>query len=252
MLAEFLDRIVGLAKGAHRVEFAIHEKLPRRVFVRNGDQLTQHDEPPPDRCHSLIGFDDLVEALRDKTIAPAPEVYVCGSEIEVLLDRTKRVEVVKVCLNWSKRFLLCQAIEKQPRALTPKDAVKLLRYELHSGNVEHVIQALSRIDFTRTSAGKSHVEHGRETLGRSVEAAVQQAESVPKDFVIAVPLWTNPGFHVHSANVAFGIYLDLEAQLVELRVLSDECLRVSNLAVESVIGRLREGLPGVPVFHGVA
>jgi len=250
MLAEFFDRIVGLAKGAHQVEFKTHDELPRQVFVRHGDKLEVHEAPPPFRKHHLVGYDDLVAALKDSDIAPAPEVYIIGNEIEVLLDRSSRVERVKVALNWSKRFLKCQEIEKTPRAMTPKDAVKMLRFELHGGNVEHVIQALSRIDFTRNSAGKSHVEHGRETLGRSVEAAVQQADAVPKDFTVAVPIWTNPGFHVHGANIEFGVFLDLEAQMVELRVMSDECLRVSNLAVGAVISRLQESLPNVPVFHG--
>lgn len=100
MLAEFFDRIVGLAKGAHQVEFKTHDELPRQVFVRHGDKLEVHEAPPPFRKHHLVGYDDF------------------------------------------------------------------------------------------------------------------------------------------------------EAQMVELRVMSDECLRVSNLAVGAVISRLQESLPDVPVFHG--
>lgn len=250
MLAEFLDRIVGLAKGANAVSFHKHEDLPDTVFVRHGDELLRVDAPPPKRRHALAGFDDLVAALKDSSIAPDPEVYLDLGGVTVLLDRAKRRETVRVTFVESGRLRVCRSFESQPRTMQPREAVKLLRLELHGGRHDHVIQALSRIDFTRSSAGKSHVDHGKESMGRSVEAAVQQADSVPKDFEVAVPVWTNPGFSRYSVNVKFGLFLDLDNQAVELRVLSDECMRVVTQTLGTVASDLREALPDVPVFLG--
>lgn len=251
MLAEFLDRIVGLAKGAHRFEFQTHESLPRKVFVRNGETITEQLVPPPEREHGLVGFADFVRAVSDKDIAPAPVVFADGARVVALLDGDDRRETVEVDLQASRRFLLCQGLEANALTLKARQAVKFLRYDLHGGNIDHVIQALCRVDFTRTSAGKSHVDHGRESLGKSVEAAVQQAENVPKEFVLAIPIWTNPGFDRYTANITFGLDFDLEAEAVVLRVLSDECTRVQNLAVRAAIADLQEALPdGTPIFQG--
>lgn len=251
MLAEFFDRIVGLARGAHSLDFKTHEQLPDTVFVRHAGELQTHVVPPPKRAHKLLGLDDLLLALRDPIIAYAPEVYVAGGRVCALLDRNERRSMVTIDLQETKRFQLCAQLQAQPRQFQPKDAVKMLRLELHGGNHEHVIQALSRIDFTRNSAGKSHVEHGRETLGRSVEAAVQQADNVPKSFTVGVPLWTTSGFTRYGVTVEFGVFLDLDTSTVELRVLSDEIERVRNLALTAVAKDISEALGGkVPVFMG--
>lgn len=250
MLAEFLNGIVNLAKGANAVSFHTNDQVPDTVFIRHGDQLLEKATPPPKRRHALAGFDDLVAALKDPDIAPDPEVYLDKGGVTVLLDRSERRETVRVALAESTRLLICRTFEAQPKTMQPREAVKLLRLELHSGRHDHVIQALSRIDFTRSSAGKSHVDHGKESMGRSVEAAVQQADSVPKDFEVAVPVWTNPGFSRYSVNVKFGLFLDLDNQAVELRVLSDECSRVVTQTLAAVAADLREALPDVPVFLG--
>ena len=252
MLAEFVKELVGLGQKAKQVEFHTHDKLPRLVFARYGDSLNVHDVPPTERDHALLGFDDLVAAIGDTSIAKAPEVYVGADYVVALLDRADRRERVYVKLEQSKRFAQCVKLEATPAKLQPRDAVKMLRFELHGGNVDHVVQALSRIDFVRSSAGKTDVAHGRESLGRSDAAAVQQADNVPKDFALAVPVWSTHGFSRYTVQVEFGIYLDLEAQVVELRVLPDEIKRVQGLAMASAAADLRAAFgAGVPVFLGV-
>ena len=125
-----------------------------------------------------------------------------SNEVYAYLDREDRRERVNVELKESSRFELVQQLQK-PRGMQPREAVKLLRLDLHGGNVGHVIQALSRIDFTRTSAGKTDVAHGRESLGRSVEAVVQQADTVPERFTLAVQPWTTAGFSRYGMQVEF-------------------------------------------------
>lgn len=251
MLAEFFDRVVDLGQQAKQVELVTHEAFPRRVWIRNGSALDPHDAPPADRDPSLRGFDDLVALLQDSTIAPAPEVYVGPECVTAYLDRNDRHQRADVNLHWSKRFTKCVELEKAPAKMQPKEAVKMLRLELHGGNVDHVIQALSRIDFVRTSAGKTDVAHGRESLGKSVEAKVQQADTVPQSFTLGVPVWATHGFSRYSVQVEFGVYLDTDAQVVELRVLSDETERVVGLAMSAAAADLRAALgDNVPVFIG--
>lgn len=249
MLAELIRELVGLGQKTVEVELHTTPELPRKVFLQHGQSLQEIDAPPPLRQHRLESFDDLVRALLDPAVCFAPEVYACSTKVAVLLDRSDRREVIEVALAESKRFALCGALQT-PRALQPKEAVKMLRFDLHGGNVGHIIQQLSRVDFVRTSTGKSHVEHGRESLGRAVEASVQQADKVDDRFFLAVPVWSTAGFNRFGVQVEFGIYLDLENQAIELRVLPDEIERCRNLAVAALVSELRAQCPEVPVFTG--
>lgn len=250
MLGDALKYLVGIGRETAKVEFHHHPKFPTRIWVQHGPELKAEDAPAPLREHKLLGYDDLVSAMKDKEIATNPEIYVAGGRIVALLDREERRSVVVVDLVESKRLQLCRAIEAQPRTMHPRDAVKMLRLELHGGKHETIIQSLSQVDFTRNSIGRSHVEHGRESLGKSVEASVQQADKVPKEFIVGVPVWTNNGFTRYAVNITFGVFLDMDTQAVELRVLSDECQRVVNQALLAVVSDLRESLPDVPVFLG--
>lgn len=248
MLAEFLSRIVELGQKAKAVDVIAHPSLPDMVFVRHGDQLTEHQVPPPPRKPTLAGLNDLVEMLGHKDIAPAPEVYVGPAGVVAFLDATERDERATLPLTESVRFRLCQEIERQPRAFAPRDLVRFLRQSLYGVN-DQLIQKLSRLDFTRTSTGKTDVKHGRETLGRSVEAVVQQAEDVPETFAVLVPIWTTPGCP-WARSIEFGIYLDVEKSAVELSVLSDSCTSARNGALADLRNAISEACPDVPVFMG--
>lgn len=248
MLSEFVARLVELGQKAKAVDFHVHPGLPNEVFVRHGDKLELIAAPAPLREHKLIGFTDLVAALTDKAIAPDPEVYIAGVSVMALLDRAERRSVVSMPLTETVRFQLCRDLEK-PRGFAPRDLVKFLRLELHGGAHQAVTQAVSRLDFMRTSSGKSDVKHGRETLGRSVEAVVQQADEVPDSFVVTVPVWSTPGCGF-PARIEFGIYLDVEKQQVELRAFSDQCADARNGALWQLRKSIAEACPDVPVFMG--
>lgn len=249
MLAEFFDRIVTLGRDSERVQFHTHESLPDRVYVQNGSECVSVEIPPRARRPSVRSFADVVAMAQDGEIAPDPEIYVGSSGLSMLLDRSDRNESSTTELTRSKR-LDAAAVLELPRQFEPRDAIKLLRFELHGANTDSVIQALSRVDFQRTSGGSSSVDHGKESLGRSVEASVQQADTIPDRFTIDVPVWSSPGFSHHMASIQCGVYLDLVTQKVELRVLSDEIERVINLALDKVVAELRTALPDVPVFRG--
>jgi hypothetical protein len=250
MLAEFLQKIADLVTKAQHVDIFTIPGNPQELLVRHGEELLREQVPPPARAHQLAGFADLVEALKDKAIAPAPEVYVSAACVKALLDRENRRQTVAIQLAPSRRFQLCAGLENQPRGFSPKDAVKFLRMEMHGTSVDAVAQALARIDFKRTVGGVSDVAHGKESLGRSVEAAVQQADQVPQQFHAYIPVWTTKGFEDYSQAIDFGLHLDMEAGAIELRVLSDEIEKARNAALATVAKDLRDALPGVPVFMG--
>ncbi len=250
MLAEFIEKLRDMAVRANAGRFYTHEKLPEVVRWESGDgQTTEHyDVPPPLRSHLLEGLADIVAVAEDKLVSALPELWVCGEMVDVVLNRNQRGERARCYLHATEQFETLTGLTT-PRQFEPKAAIKLLRFDLHGADSEGLVQALTRVDFLRRSEGTSTVEHGKESLGRMVEAAVQQADSIPDRFTVTVPIWS--GFAT-TVSVHCGVYLDLETQRVELRVLADEIQRVTLLAVAGLAVYLESELDGIPVFKGRA
>lgn len=251
MLAELVDRLTEIGQKSQEVKFHTHPQAPGKAWLQEaGQPLKEIYFPAPERKHQLLGFDDLVAALRDPTIAPNPEVYVNGQKIVALLDRNDRRQTVEVALAYTSRLKLCRQLEQQPANAPAAQIVKMLRFDLHGGQHAPIIDALSVLTWTRSSTTDARTAHGTDGYGRSVDSVVKQADTVPKEFEIAVPVWANEGFSRYSANVVCGVFLDTEKQTVELRVLSDEVMRVVNGALTALAADLRAAVAKVPVFLG--
>lgn len=205
--------------------------------------------PPPVRNHEVHSVDDLLRLLGDKAIAVEPEVFCDDVEVAVLLDRRSRIATARMELLPTQRWDMISGLAAKPWRGTPRDLVRMLRFDLHGTDIGHVIQALSRLDFVRANTARSQVAHGKESLGGSVEAEAQGIEKVPETFVLSVPIWSTPGCN-QNVTVTMGIYLDVQAQVVELRTLADEVSRATNAALFALADTLREKKPDLPIFVG--
>lgn len=250
MLAEFVDRIGDQERRANLIQFQTHPHLPGKVFVGTDTGVQAHDVPPVPRAGFFHTIDDVVRCAQDLVMAPDPEVFVSNEAVVVVLNRQNRHERMTVPLYYTERWTRLAGLANTRESLTTAQAIRMLRFELPGTGTERVIQALRRIDFSRTGSGHATVEHGKETLGSAVEAAVQQADNIPETFVVTTPIWSNEGF-IEQAEITCGVYLDLVAQKVEIGVLADELSRERNVAIESIKDRLEEKLnDAVPVFSG--
>lgn len=248
MHPETLEAVLDLKETAD--SFQYHEGvLPEKVFVRHGSNLEVFDVPPPRRAHEILTFGDFCEAMLDTAISDAPEVYHDHERIVGLLDRKDRRSYVCMPLIQTARWgTLCGL--QAGRDYPVQEAVKAMRFELHGTGIDPVITALRKVDFTRTSSGRSSVEHGREDLGRSVESAVQSADSIPEEFKVATPIYQNSGLRGSIETVRVGVFLDVHGEQVHLRTLADELPQAVCRAQAAIGAALREALGSVPVFNG--
>lgn len=251
MLAELLEHLVDLAKASSAAKFHSRPEFPGRVFIEHGGGYSSEDVPPPRRKHHLSGLADVVLATRDKAIAPDPEVYYDGGRVVALLDRSTRVERVTLELARSERWQTLQNLRSHPRTLSPAEAVRLLRFDLHGTGVDALVSELGRVDFNRSSNGSHTAEHGRESLGKSVEASVQQADRVPESFAVDVAPFTNPGLRSLRGSVKVGVYVDTGAEGFEIRPLADELELLEANVMAGLRDLLGAELDGsCPLFHG--
>lgn len=238
---EKLEELYGEASG-----FRVLNLDERRMLVARGDEIREIEQSPPLRSPGLSSVSSLV-AMAERCERPA--VYFSHTRAELVLDREDRRELAVLDFETTQRWAAVWGL-RNGLSFTPRDAVKFLRFDLHSV-APALLAGLRKVDFKRASEGRSQVEHGRESLGRSVEAAVQNIEAIPEEVEVEVPMFLTDGLDDLVQRVWIGVYIDLDAERIELRTLSDEipsaCRRVSR-QIESI---LRTELPeGTPLYSG--
>lgn len=251
MLAEFIDKIAALAKDANAVSIGADPKLPGRVWVRHGEIFEWIDEPPLRRRHTIRSLQDFAAFLLSPDCATAPQVFHSHKEIVGILDSTDGRERVTIPLAMTERFQTIIAL-KGGQKYTPPAAVNFLRFDLHGSGCDRLISGLRRVDFTRKGLGASTTEHGKESLGRNVEVAVQQAEDVPEIVDADFQVFSNDGLKSIRVPMQIGVYLDVQNEAVVLRPLADEIANATENAQWQLHKLLVEALGEIPVFAGEA
>ncbi len=254
MLADFLDRLVALANKANDVQ--VHEVpgFPNHVALRSGTAVDLKEKPARGRFYVIRSLGDLIALVKDKAICTAPEVFHGGGlgsqGVRVVLDRAKRTEVAFMPTHETDRFATLRKLRREPTGMFVPEAIRLLRFDLQAVGADALVAALRRVDFKRTEAGGATTEHGRESLGRSVEAIVQQAADIPEMFVANAPIYQVDGLRHIAPAVPCGVYLDVHAQKVALRPYADAIEEAVSAAQAEIHAILTAALPGVAVFQG--
>lgn len=242
-LQYLFDRAVA-AKSAQDVE----TQNPRVEVFNIGGVL--HTLDVPVGVNPAAGtLDDLIEMVKDSAIAPDPEVYVGSDRIVAVLDRADRYNEAEFAPElttlWEKLVG-----HQSPRAYDVSGIVDLLRHDLHGEHVTTLLPAVRRIDFTRTSSGHASKEHGRESLGKAVEAVVQQADQIPEEFTVDVSPYRGAGVLASRHQITVRITIAPETQKIVLRTSVDEMEAALMSVREATRTHLASKLEGVPVFCG--
>lgn len=249
--ASFVKSVADLAQSVNNVQLVTTDKLPNMVGVRTAAGVEWKPSPAPTRHHTIRSFADLVAIAKDVKVAREPEVYHSHDQVVVILDRDGRREAVKMPLERTDRFAsLLRLTKPGGRSFGPAEAVKFIRFELHGVGADALCAAIRKLDFTRKSNGERTVEHGRESLGRSVEAAVQAPQQVPEEFIAEVPIWSVSGLRNIKAKVRVGVYLDVNDESIELVPLADEISGALEAAQGELHARLATELNPIPVYQG--
>ena len=251
MLAELLESMRRMIRDADGLKVVQVAGVERDAWIHYaGTQLEKIELPPPLRKHRICTLDDVYSISEDKEMAKEPEIFFDFDTIQVVLDRNDRREVATLSLLPTDRYTSLVKMSGEPLSCTVNEAVRLLRFELHGVGADHVVQALKRVDFSRTSRGTAVTEHGKESLGKSVEATIQATDEIPETVDLTVPLYSNPGVSDFTATITVGIYLDVDTQRVAFRPLADEIMKAQNAVMSQLFQALRDRLPRVPKING--
>lgn len=250
MLAEFFKALREQSAAVAKLEIVPIPGDPRNVFVVQGASSRAHELPRPVINETLRSFDDVLARAVSFAESDPVEVYYDESGIVVLHDAGDRRERSTMPISTSERWAAVCELAKGFTG-TQKETIHFLRFVLGVERTEQVLVGVRRLDFVRNSTGRSSAEHGRESLGKSVELAVQQADQIPDEFEVSVCPVTNRGLQGISVTVRIGVVLDLEQQRVVLRALPDSVQRARNAWLGEIGTRLDATLAGkAVVLHG--
>jgi hypothetical protein len=243
MLAGFVDRIAELATmAAGGRTLGSTSDARGRIPYWDGSKVEWYEPFRPVERLAVCGVRDVaVAAVRFATdhdvferVEARPETVVVVSPAGIEARREYPAYAqARAAFGISAPFARLCALaanagfrgDQSPGAMTPGDAVRMLRLELDSVAGAELAAALSRVDFARTSSGAVVTEHGRESLGRSVEARAQGVSAIPSRIKVSVPVFQLEELDDIVETVDVEVVLHPNAGKVELVPLRESVAR---------------------------
>lgn len=254
MLDKLFQSICDLARASDRASVINVEGVRSKVLLDSGGVLREWVDVEPFSCSSTVEtLEDIAGLALDKSVCPNPEMYYNKKGVHLVQDReTRRDAPIRMLLHPSDRWMALRHLEAHDETVRDQnEAIRFLRFKLTGVDVDPLIRVLRSVDFSRKNDGRKTVEHGRESLGASVEAKVQGTEDIPEDLGISVAPFTNPGCR-GTVRVQMGIHIDVQKAGVIMAPLADEMTIGLDFAVDAVGNSLRALLieEKVPVYSG--
>lgn len=248
MLAEFLTKLEAMVVSA---QFAKHDlkSIPgKMVVVKPGGSLDVLDAPAKLRAPVLFTVEDVVKIVT--ACKTGPELFVSTNGVEIVFDRTSGHQVGSMPLVYDPQFVALSAL-KDGKSFDVPALVRFLRFELGGDEAEVLLAKVRTLTFKRRDDQTVTAIHGKDSMGREVEATVLEAANVPDFFEPRARVFSNRGTEF-IATVGVGVTLDAKEGKVLLRTLPGHLEDAKALALQSVLDELRRCLPGIPIYSGLA
>lgn len=241
MLKEFVDSIRGLTDDARKPQL---QPIPGddRYLLIDGEK---HELPPQRREHTVECLDTFIDAV--KHYGTKASVWHDDGAIVCLIEDEDRRDTVRLPLAYSDQWAELTAIAGKP--LAQKQLVLFLKQKMRGAIDDTLLAAVRRIEFKRRSDGSGNIQHGKESLGKSIEAEVQGIDAIPEMAVANVAVYSTPGCEIKS-GVGLSLDIDVEAQQFSLTPFADEIPTAINVVQAAIHDLLVESLGDTPVFHG--
>lgn len=228
---------------------------PRTVLVKHGKSMTERAVAVPIRSHKVLSVEDAIAVAKQAAQpghANSPEVWHSPNKIVVVLDAADRRDTATMAFECSTQYAkLCELETRGP--LDQKKLISLLRVDF-AGCIDlpGLLTSVRKIKFRASTSGESNVQHGNESLGKSVEAEVSGVDAAfPEEVVVKVPVYRNYGEDGFRTSVVCALEIDPPTQTFSFRPLGGEITRAMHAAQESIGARLRDGVgETVPVYFG--
>ena len=259
MFKELLDAVKVLVNQAHGPRILRCTSEPDHVYwVVLQDGTASRIEVTLPRKHKALDLSAIVRFVHDcfdgKELCP--EVWYSRGDVVAVLDGQTRHDEVRLRLEYSPQIKTLLALKSD--GYPQKDFAKLLRVALHEAVPDTVIEACRYLKFKVLSGTEGMVAHGKQSIGKALEAELTGAERIPDQLRLEVPIFD--GFwSERSYSVRVAVDIDVQAERFYLTPFPGE-IEAAIRAAEREIGatltaQIQAGLPddhklAVPVLYG--
>lgn len=229
---------------------------PRIYAVVSPDGSVEYrSAAPPIRQHKIHGIDEVAGFVQftEDDLSNKPTVWFSGSGVSVVMEDTDtdpRDDRATVKLERTQAHATLAAIGKS--WFPQKEFVRLLRITLADAATDETLNLLRVVrvlSFSESIAGHGKIEHGRQSLGRDIEAEVKSdAGELPETVAFNVRLYTDPGL-TQRFQVVFAVDVNPKDGTFNLSPLGESLTDAVDAQVEAIGERLRAAVK-CPVFRG--
>lgn len=251
MITEAMQWIAAQVTKAQSPQLLRVDDIPNKVWVAHGGTLhTQDTEPPPLRLlvHSL---GSLVAVVKNQVFDSAGvHIYVSGDSISVVdqsLDRRRGW----CMLQLEQSIPLLRLVQIDGQSLSHAQFMRDFRTVFDRCAPAGFAGRFAKLDFKRRNDGTRTIEHGRESLGKSIEAAVAGADELPNEVTLQLPLFATDGLRdLYDVECRILIDADNEERPLSIHVRPDAITHLVSKQLRDTATSLAEILDTDHVYVG--
>jgi hypothetical protein len=188
--ADTLGKIQTMAVEAAGVKILEIPGDPDHVLVASGGTFSERPVPAAHRSHTVRSLDDFSRAC--ERWGEQGTIWHSDTRITLVTDDLARRDGVLFLLQFSEQFERLRKLRTDPR-LNQAGIIRLLRHDLAGAVPGDLVPLFRKLDFKRRSDGTTNLQHGRESLGRSVEAEVSGTAELPELITADVRVYGSVG-----------------------------------------------------------
>jgi len=193
--AEAIKEIERLTRAAAHVEFSRPDDFPADKIVQcNPDGSAEIIDVPFNRHAITIDTPDEFARFVDDHKTEDSRVFYDENGLTFIFSLDgKRDHRAHCPMGFTDEFKWLK--NRSDQAMGQPNFVRLLRIDLRRCLPDSALLSIVRnLNFNTGAQGAGNLQHGKESLGRSITAEVRGETAIPEEVGLAVPLWTNFGF----------------------------------------------------------
>lgn len=248
MLKEALDF---LASQFHKTKEARLLNIPgdgRTAYVDQDGQVKTYEILPPPRASKVDSVEDLCAAA--SAYGTDVSIWLSHEAVVAITDDDDRRDRVTLPLRHSHQWKTIKKLVDTPK-LDQQQFIQLLRTDLIGiGGRAELLAAVRTIKFRSSSEGTSNIQHGNESMGRTIENAVTGASAIPDQLTCVLSLYDNQGRNTDEFSVTLDLEIIASESKFRLKPLPDSLEDVQNAALQLIRDEISDRLEKVRIFYG--
>lgn len=199
MIREALTFVADLVRQANEIEKIPDPDNRRSLLFVGGKQIDTLKDKQPARSIAVHDTDSFRIATRrwsDNGV-----VYISPTQVVCVLNDDFRDETITLKLTQSQQLARLLQLEAKP-TLTQADLIRLIRSEVQFANGASLLSAARKVKFASSTSGMSDIQHGSQSMGKTIENAVAGIDSAfPEAVTAVVPIFANRGLVLRSSSI---------------------------------------------------